>query len=81
MNPIGRDAALAANDDQHAAFHVDAVVGAEWGQADIISRDASKRLPASRFGHSGRTIDVAIPKLRAGTYFTDWNDASAPRRN
>jgi transposase-like protein len=51
---------------------VDAVVGAEWGQ----------RTPgrtAQRNGYRHRdldtrvgTIDVAIPKLRTGTYFPEW---------
>src|SRR5690625_666676 len=50
----------------------DAVVGAEWGKP---SPDRSTR----RNGYRHRdldtragTIDVAIPKLREGTYFPDW---------
>lgn len=52
--------------------HADAVVGAEWGMA------SPDRL-AQRNGYRHReldtrvgTIDVAIPKLRSGTYFPDW---------
>lgn len=50
----------------------DAVVGAEWGQP------SPDRL-ARRNGYRHRdldtrvgTVDVAIPKLRQGTYFPDW---------
>lgn len=50
----------------------DAVVGAEWGQA-------SSERTAQRNGYRHRpldtrvgTIDVAIPKLRSGTYFPEW---------
>ncbi|MBB2994925.1 IS256 family transposase [Paeniglutamicibacter cryotolerans] len=50
----------------------DAVAGAEWG------KPSSERL-AQRNGYRHReldtragTIDVAIPKLRQGTYFPDW---------
>ncbi|XKH52873.1 IS256 family transposase [Citricoccus nitrophenolicus] len=50
----------------------DAVVGAEWGQP------ATTRT-AQRNGYRHReldtrvgTIDVAIPKLRSGTYFPEW---------
>lgn len=50
----------------------DAVVGAEWGQR---SPDRTTR----RNGYRHRdldtrvgTLDVAIPKLRSGTYFPDW---------
>ncbi|GAA1528622.1 hypothetical protein GCM10009761_32280 [Agromyces terreus] len=50
----------------------DAVVGAEWGQR-------SPGRQAQRNGYRHRdldtrvgTIDVAVPKLRSGTYFPDW---------
>ena len=50
----------------------DAVVGAEWGKP---SRDRT----AQRTGYRHRdldtrvgTVDVAIPKLRSGTYFPEW---------
>jgi transposase-like protein len=50
----------------------DAVCGAEWGQA-------SNERVAQRNGYRHRdldtrvgTIDVAIPKLRTGTYFPEW---------
>jgi len=52
--------------------HADAVVGAEWG------KPAPDRT-AQRNGYRHRdldtrvgTIDVAVPKLRSGTYFPDW---------
>jgi putative transposase len=51
---------------------VDAVVGAEWGRP-------SPERTAQRNGYRHRdldtrvgTIDVAIPKLRQGTYFPEW---------
>ena len=31
-----------------------------------------QRLPAPRLRHPGRHVDVAIPKLRSGSYFPDW---------
>ncbi|ACS30539.1 Transposase and inactivated derivatives [Micrococcus luteus NCTC 2665] len=50
----------------------DAVVGAEWGKP-------SSSRTARRNGYRHRdldtrvgTLDVAIPKLRSGTYFPDW---------
>ena len=50
----------------------DAVAGAEYGQP-------SAGLPAQRNGYRHRdldtrvgTIDVAVPKLRTGTYFPEW---------
>ena len=50
----------------------DAVVGAEWGQASpdrLTRRNGYRHRPLdTRVG----TVDVAIPKLRAGTYFPDW---------
>ena len=50
----------------------DAVCGAQWGQQD-------PQLHTQRNGYRYRpldtrvgTIDVAIPKLRSGTYFPEW---------
>ncbi len=50
----------------------DAVIGAEWGKP-------SSSRTAQRNGYRHRdldtrvgTLDVAIPKLRSGTYFPDW---------
>ncbi|WP_166853042.1 IS256 family transposase [Isoptericola sp. BMS4] len=50
----------------------DAVVGAEWGQ-----RSASRTAQRNGYRHRDLdtrvgTLDVAIPKLRSGTYFPDW---------
>ena len=52
--------------------YADAVVGAEWGKP-------SPDRTAQRNGYRHRnldtrvgTIDVAVPKLRNGTYFPDW---------
>ena len=50
----------------------DAVVGAEWGQPTpgrTAQRNGYRRRPLdTRVG----TIDVAIPKLRTGSYFPEW---------
>ncbi len=50
----------------------DAVCGAEYGQADperVTSRNGYRRRELdTRAG----TLDVAIPKLRTGTYFPEW---------
>ena len=52
--------------------HDDAVCGAEWGKPSLDR-------PAQRNGYRYRpldtrvgTINVAVPKLRKGTYFPDW---------
>jgi len=50
----------------------DAVVGAEWGQPS-----PDRRTHRNGYRHRERdtragTIDVAIPKLRSGTYFPEW---------
>ena len=50
----------------------DQVCGAEWGQpsADrLAQRNGYRHRPLdTRVG----TIDVAVPKLRSGTYFPEW---------
>ncbi|MEZ5187070.1 MAG: IS256 family transposase [Microbacterium sp.] len=51
----------------------DNVVGAEWGQRDpehrVTQRNGYRHRPLdTRVG----TVDVAIPKLRQGTYFPEW---------
>ena len=50
----------------------DAVCGAEYGQASperVNSRNGYRRRELdTRAG----TIDVAVPKLRTGSYFTEW---------
>ncbi len=50
----------------------DAVCGAQWGQQDPgrqAQRNGYRHRPLdTRVG----TIDVAIPKLRSGTYFPEW---------
>ena len=59
----------------------DAVCGAQWGQQDPqrhTQRNGYRHRPLdTRVG----TIDVAIPKLRSGTYFPEWcfNAANAPK--
>jgi transposase-like protein len=61
----------------------DAVVGAEWGERSpdrtthrngYRHRDLAPPLGASSGGTPTRagTIDVAVPKLRSGTYFPEW---------
>ena len=50
----------------------DAVCGAEWGQPSperVNQRNGYRHRDLdTRLG----TIDVAVPKLRTGTYFPDW---------
>lgn len=50
----------------------DAACGAQWGQQDSqrhTRRNGYRYRPLdTRVG----TIDVAVPKLRSGTYFPDW---------
>ena len=50
----------------------DTVCGAQWGQQDSqrqARRNGYRHRPLdARVG----TIDVAIPKLRSGTYFPEW---------
>src|SRR6476469_10205313 len=50
----------------------DAVVGAEWGRPSperVVQRNGYRhRELDTRVG----TIDVAIPKLRSGSYFPEW---------
>src|SRR5660397_187898 len=50
----------------------DAVIGAEWGQPSLertAQRNGYRHRPLdTRAG----TIDVAVPKLRSGTYFPEW---------
>ena len=50
----------------------DAVCGAEWGQPSterVAQRNGYRHRPLdTRVG----TIDVAVPKLRSGSYFPEW---------
>jgi hypothetical protein len=42
------------------------------GPAFAGPHDPARQLPAPGSGYPAGTIDVAIPKLRSGTYFPDW---------
>jgi putative transposase len=58
----------------------DAVCGAEHG---VVSPERTNRRDGSRhrdFDTGAGTLDVAVPKLRTGSYFPSgcWNVASAP---
>ena len=51
----------------------DTVCGAQWGQQDPqrhARRNGCRHRPLDT---RGATIDVAIPKLRSGTYFPEWS--------
>lgn len=70
----GIDGAGAPPEDNahHLSGDADAVVAAEWGKQ-------STTRTAQRHGYRHRdldtrvgTVDLAIPKLRSGTYFLDW---------
>jgi putative transposase len=42
------------------------------GNAATIESTPRNSLPAPGVGYSGGTVELAIPKLRTGSYFPDW---------
>ena len=58
--------------NQLLSADADQVCGAEWGQASpgrLVQRNGYRHRPLdTRVG----TIDVAVPKLRSGSYFPEW---------
>lgn len=50
----------------------DAVVGAEWGQPSATRTTHRNGYRHRDLDTRAGTIDVAIPKLRSGTYFPEW---------
>jgi len=54
------------------AAEVDAVVGAGWGEASSERVNHRNGYRARPFDTRVGTIDLAIPKLRRGSYFPDW---------
>jgi putative transposase len=50
----------------------DALCGAGYGQRSTERTNQRKRLPTLRFDTRTGTLDLAIPKLRQGSYFPDW---------
>ncbi|RAN69335.1 IS256 family transposase, partial [Bacillus sp. SRB_336] len=50
----------------------DAVVGAEWGKPSPERLTQHNGYRHRELDTRAGTIDVAIPKLRQGTYFPDW---------
>ena len=50
----------------------DAVVGAEWGQPSLDRVTHRNGYRHRDLDTRAGTIDVAIPKLRSGTYFPEW---------
>jgi transposase-like protein len=50
----------------------DAVVGAEWGRATPARTTQRNGYRHRDLDTRVGTIDVAIPKLRKGTYFPEW---------
>jgi len=50
----------------------DAVVGAEWGQSSPTRMTHRNGYRHRDLDTRAGTIDVAIPKLRSGTYFPEW---------
>ena len=50
----------------------DAVVGAEWGQQSPDRRTHRNGYRHRELDTRAGTIDVAIPKLRSGSYFPEW---------
>lgn len=60
----------------------DTVCGAEYGRASDARVNSHNGYRAREFDTRTGTIDVAIPKLRQGSYFPDWlcwNAGAAPR--
>jgi putative transposase len=58
--------------DALMSAEADAVCGAGWGErseARINTRNGYRR---REFDTRAGTLDVAIPKLRSGSYFPDW---------
>ena len=49
----------------------DALCGAGYGQR-VRAHQLPQRVPAPALRHPRRNIDLAIPKLRSGSYFPDW---------
>ena len=49
-----------------------AVCGAEWGQASPERTNQRNGYRHRELDTRAGTIDVAIPKLRQGSYFPDW---------
>lgn len=58
--------------NQLLSADADAVIGAEWGRPApdrVTQRNGYRHLDLdTRVG----TVDVAVPKLRSGTYFPEW---------
>jgi putative transposase len=54
------------------AAEVDAVVGAGWGEVSLDRVNQRNGYRARPFDTRVGTIDLAIPKLRQGSYFPDW---------
>src|SRR5215204_5981033 len=50
----------------------DAVCGAEYGQRSEARTNVRNGYRSREFDTRAGTLDVAIPKLRAGSYFPDW---------
>jgi len=50
----------------------DAVCGAEYGQRSEARTNSRNGYRAREFDTRAGTLEVAIPKLRAGSYFPDW---------
>ena len=50
----------------------DTVCGAQWGQQDPQRHARRNRYRYRPLDTRVGTIDVAIPKLRSGTYFPEW---------
>lgn len=54
------------------AAEVDAVVGAGWGEHSVERTNQRNGYRQRPFDTRVGTIDLAIPKLRRGSYFPDW---------
>src|SRR3954449_10845009 len=50
----------------------DAVCGAAWGERSEGRTNSRNGYRAREFDTRAGTLEVAIPKLRSGSYFPDW---------
>ena len=57
----------------------DAVCGAGYGQRSEARTNVRNGYRTREFDTRAGTLEVAIPKLRAGSYFPDWLLGSRPR--
>ena len=58
--------------DTLMSAEADAVCGADYGQRSEARTNVRNGYRPREFDTRAGTLDVAIPKLRSGSYFPDW---------